>query len=62
MNDKKDWETEQGEEHEIMWWIIRKTEKYEEGENTKSYDQWKERLRNWTSRRTRNNVINDKND
>ena len=40
MNDKKDLETEQGEEHKIMWWMIRKTEKLHKGKNTQEYDQW----------------------
>ena len=35
MNDKKYWETEQGEKHKTMWSRIRGTEKHEQGKNTK---------------------------
>ena len=35
MNEKNDWDTEEGGEHKIQWWIIRKTEKYEQGEEHK---------------------------
>ena len=35
MNDEKDWESEQREEHKITWWIIRMTEKLNEMKDTK---------------------------
>ena len=35
INDKKDWETEQGEEHKIKSSMIRNTEKTDQGEEHK---------------------------
>ena len=35
INEKKDWKTEQDEEHKIMWSMIKKTEKMKKGKNTK---------------------------
>ena len=31
MNDKKDWQTEQGEKHKMKWWMIKKIEKLNKG-------------------------------
>ena len=44
MNDKKELETEQGEDHKKMWSMIRTTEKYEWGEEHK--------IKGWMMRKT----------